>query len=383
MSESAVGVRVRPPLGSVFGLGWLLAELFDDQRQQSVTTRQPPFDAALQLPLVAELDRPDRLNFLMILLGDLLLPFPHLSNEQIKAGLDADPAPAAQAQSTQAQPEQAQSTQAQYKDALRALHLEILDELADEQEQLNAYQLGLALSDMCWLPAQGSGPDVFIEAFSRGQVAGLKALLDGAGAAIPPDTAAIVGKSLENWQDWIDVNAAKMKLSSATAWGQDTNPVAKALRIQGAAWHSVLTDDPDVSVQPGLGGWAHAAAAVARAARVVTFTILSRFWPLVLVCVAALALLLYLVVSNLSGASQAWASLATVGAFVGGGSFTLGTGVARSFGGIGSEVWAAAKLDAQAWNVTWLPAMPQTITQRAQLGRRGVAMPQLYRNLDA
>jgi hypothetical protein len=339
-----------------------MAELFDEQRQVSVTARQPPFNAALQLPLVSDLDRPERLNFLMALLGDLLLPFPKLSGEPVKDQLN-DPA--------------------RYKDALRALHSQTLDELADEQEELSAYQLGLALSDMCWLPSVNTGPDVFIETFTRGQVAGLTDFLNGAGAAIPPNSAAIIGKSLANWQDWIDVNATKLKQTPVTTWAQDTNPVLRGLRVQGTAWHSVLTADPDVSVQPTLGAWAHAAAAVARAVRAVTFTILRRFWPLALVFVAALALLLYLVIANLSGASQAWASLTTVGAFVGGGSFTLGTGVTRSFSGISSEVWSAAKLDAQSWNITWLPAMPQTMKQRAQLDRRAVAVPQVRKHLDA
>jgi hypothetical protein len=45
--------------------------------------------------------------------------------------------------------------------------------------------------------------------------------------------------------------------------------------------------------------------------------ILRRFWPIVVVAAAALAGLLYLVVANLSGASQVWASLATVAAVVG------------------------------------------------------------------
>ena len=357
-----MGARVRPPLGSVFALGWLMAELFDERRQESVTARQPPFNPVVQLPLVGELDRPDRLSFLMVLLGDLLLPFSHLSNEPVKAALD-DPA--------------------HYKEALLALHLQVLDELADEQEQLNAYQLGLALSDLCWLASRTNGPDVFIETFTREQVAGLRDLLNGAGSAIPRDSAAIVGKSLDNWQDWIDVNAAKLKLNSATAWAQATNPVLRALRIQGAAWHSILIADPDVSVQPALGAWAHAAAAVARAARIVAATILRRFWPLVVIFVVALALLLYLMIANLSGASEAWTSLATVVAFVGGGGFTLGTGVMRAFGGISTEAWSAAKMDAQAWNITWLPATPQTMTQRARLDSRGVSMPQVRKNLDA
>jgi len=362
MSQSAVGGQVEPSAGAGFALGWLMAELFDEQRQASVITREPPFNSAVQLPLVEDLDQPDRLDFLMVLLGDLLLPFPGLSNEPVQAQRD-DPAG--------------------YKDALRALHLSVLEKLADEQEELSAYQLGLALSDTCWLSPKGGGPGVFIETFTRGQVAGLKTLLDGAGAAIPRDAAAIVGRSLENWQDWIDVNVSQLRLNTDAAWAQDANPVLRALRVQGNAWHSVLTADPDTCVQPALGAWTHAATAVARAARIVTFTILRRFWPAMVIFLVALALLLYLVIANLSGVSEVWTTLATVAAFVSGGSITVGGGVARAFGGISAEAWNAAKLDAQAWNITWLPAMPQTTVQRARLESRGVAMPQMRKNLDA
>ena len=42
------GFRTRPavpPPGTIFALGWLMAELFDPRRRVSTTVRQPPFDA--------------------------------------------------------------------------------------------------------------------------------------------------------------------------------------------------------------------------------------------------------------------------------------------------------------------------------------------------
>ena len=50
--------------------------------------------------------------------------------------------------------------------------------------------------------------------------------------------------------------------------------------------------------------------------------------------------------------------------------------------GINTEIWSAAKLDASAWNVTWLPAMTSTTVERVRLNSRGVAAPQIRRNLD-
>jgi hypothetical protein len=97
---------------------------------------------------------------------------------------------------------------------------------------------------------------------------------------------------------------------------------------------------------------------------------------------AALAGLLYLVIASLSGASQVWASLVTVAAVVGCSGVGLGTGVSSAFGGVGYEIWNAAKLEAQAWNITWLPAMPQRTMQRVKLENRGVAAPQIRKNVD-
>jgi hypothetical protein len=60
----------------------------------------------------------------------------------------------------------------------------------------------------------------------------------------------------------------------------------------------------------------------------------------------------------------------------------LGNGVSGAFDGLGYEIWAAAKLDASAWNITWLPAMATTTTERTRLSSRGVAAPRIRKNLD-
>ena len=97
---------------------------------------------------------------------------------------------------------------------------------------------------------------------------------------------------------------------------------------------------------------------------------------------AALGGLLALVIVNLSGASQVWASLLTVVTVVAASGVGLGNGVSGAFSGIGYEIWAAAKQDASAWNITWLPAMAATASERAQMSRLGVAAPQIRKNLD-
>jgi hypothetical protein len=293
--------------------------------------------------------------------------------------------------SAEASGDQAPFSAAALLTAVSELNQAILDDFADTPERLSAYQLGLALSDLTWLayiPAAGqpesagSKPSALAGLFSRTQLAGIKTLLSGAGSQLPTSASAIVGQSLDNWADWLDVNAAKITAAGADAWSPNAGVVLAALRIQGSVWHSVLIADPDVSVTPSMGAWVQAGSSIARATAMISSVILRRFWPLVLIALAALGGLLALVITNLSGASQVWASLVTVAAVVGASGAGLGSGVSRAFDGIGYEIWAAAKLDASAWNITWLPAMATTATERGRLRSRGVAAPQIRKNLD-
>jgi hypothetical protein len=366
--HAPVHVPVPPPQGSMFALGWLMAELFDDRRRRNLDVRQPAFSDAVQLPLVADLDEPDQLKFLVTDLHDLLRPYPDVSDDRV------------QEQAGRRQPGSAEPfDKGAFDREVNALHLAILDRLADDQQQLNAYQLGLALSDLCWLPGPG-GLDSLMGMFKQGQVAAMQTWLNGAGTAIPPATGAIVGQSLSHWADWIDVNAPKLRAAGAAT--VQTTTVINALRVQGAVWHSVLTADPDVSLNPEMGAWVQAGSAMARAAEMVSVIIIRKFWPVVVIALAALAGLLYLVIANLSGAGQVWASLLTVTAVVGAAGGGLFGGVSSALGGVGYDIWNAARREAQAWSVTWLPAMAETASQRAQLGRRGVAAPQIRKNIE-
>lgn len=345
-----------PPPGAVFALGWLMAELFDDRRRKILDVRQPAFSQAVQLPLVADLDEASLLKFLVTDLHDL------------------------QAEAAKRQPGSEEPfDKASFDSQVHTLHLAVLDRLANDQEQLSAYQLGLALSDLCWLPGP-AGLDTFIGMFRRGQVAAMQTWLNGAGAALPPKAAAIVGQSLGHWADWVDVNAPRLRAASAGT--ADTITVIDALRVQGAIWHSVLTGDPDVSLNPEMGAWVQAGSAMVRAAEKVSGTIVRRFWPVLLIAMAVLAGLLYLVIANLSGAGEVWTSLVTVAAVLGGAGAGIGGGVARAIGGVGYDIWASARVEAQAWGVTWMPALQQGTVQRARLENRGVAAPQVRRNVE-
>ncbi|MGH3267352.1 MAG: hypothetical protein ACRDNS_35820, partial [Trebonia sp.] len=277
--------------------------------------------------------------------------------------------------------------------AVTGLNQAILDEFADDAERSSAYQLGLSLSDLAWLPgitapggeaSPASRPSGLFGLFARSHLVTVHMLLSGAGRQLPAGAAAIVSRSLDHWADWIDVNGARIKsLDGTDAWSSEAGVVLRALRAQGWVWRSVLIADQEVSVQPSMGAWVQAGSSIALAARMISEVIVRRFWPVVLIGLATLAGLLYLVISNLSGTGQVWASLVTVAAVLGSGGWGVGSALSNAFDGVGYEIWSAAKLDASAWNVTWLPALRATAMERAKLDRRGVAMPQIRKSLDA
>jgi hypothetical protein len=376
--------------------------------------RQPPFDADVQLPQVPDLGPDPKLVFLAAELTELVWWYPKLKapaaavtreTGKLKAAVAAEDASVGEAAADAdggavavAAPAAAGVTDggtafsaAAFLTAVSELNQAILDEFADTPERLSAYQLGLALSDLTWLPCkpepgtQGSAasrPSALISLFSRTQLAGIKTLLSGAGSQLPASAAAIVSQSLDNWADWLDVNAAGFTQSGADAWSDKGDVVLAALRVQGWVWYSVLIADPEVSAAPSMGAWVQAGSSIARATAKITGVVLRRFWPLVLIALVVLGGLLALVIVNLSGASQVWASLVTVAAVIGASGVGVGSGVSSAFDGVGYEIWAAAKLDASAWNITWLPGMTSTTVERVRLDSRGVAAPRIRKNLD-
>jgi hypothetical protein len=408
----AAMLRAMQPAGAVFTLGWVMAELFDPRRRVSVSVRTPPFNPVTQLPLVGDLTADPRLVFLAAELTELLHWFPALrrplrlvtvQTNKTKAAVAAENLATAEAADAARAADVVQAeaasvavaaavpfSETELLAAVASLNQAILDDFADDPERLSAYQLGLTLSDLVWLayiaaPGQespASRPSALSGLFARSHLATVQTLLSGAGTQLPSGAATIVSRSLDNWADWMDVNSGRMKSAGADAWSEHADVVLHALRVQGWVWRSVLVADPEVAVQPSIGAWVQAGSSIARAAKMIGAVILRRFWPLVLIALVTLGGLLYLVISNLTGASQVWASLVTVVAIVGSGAWGVGNGVSQAFDGVGYEIWSAAKLDAAAWGVTWLPALTATTVERVKLERRGVAMPQIRKNLD-
>ncbi len=417
-----VGTRPAvPPCGSIFALGWLMAELFDPRRRLSVTARQPAFSQVVQLQQVRDLTPDQKLVFLAAELSELIdsvrVSFPGLvapaakvteQTDKVKAFVMAGLAEriavaqrsAGQLAGSPAEVDQQAGTAGQFSQlafeaSVIALNQAVLDAFGNDPERLSAYQLGLALSDLVWLPyipEPGADPDpaaarpsALFAQFSRPQLATLQTLISGAGTQLPPTAAAAVSRSLENWADWLDVNMAKLKDPGADRWATPhaaADTVLHALRVQGSVWRSALVGDPEVTTNPGMGAWVQAATAISTATRKVVGAVLVRFWWLVVLGLVVLGLLLWLIIANLSGAGEVWTSLAAVTLVLGSGGAGLFSGVSGAFRGIGFEIWSAAKQDAAAWNITWLPPLTQSTRQRTALDSRGTPTPQLRKHLD-
>ena len=289
----AAMLRARQPAGGVFALGWVMAELFDPRRRASVTERTPPFNPVIQLPLIADLAADPKLVYLAAEVSELLHWFPAVrrslrlvtaQTNKKKAAIAAENLATAEAADeatadgvARVAAVAAPFSETEFLAAVTGLNQAILDEFADDPERISAYQLGLSLSDLVWLPciaapgeeSLASRPGGLFGLFARSHLAGVQTLLSGAGTQLPSGAATIVSRSLDNWADWLDVNSARIKSPGADTWSADADTVLRALRVQGWVWRSVLIADPEVAVQPSMGAWVQAGSSIARAARMI------------------------------------------------------------------------------------------------------------------
>ena len=194
-----------------------------------------------QLPLVADLAADPKLVYLAAELSELLRWFPALRRplrlvtaqtnkkraavaaENLATAEAADEAKADDVVHAAAAPRRRRSRETEFLAAVTGLNQAILDEFADDPERISAYQLGLSLSDLVWLPyiaaparrthrpagraaCSACSPVRTWPACRRCSAARVRNLPSGA--------ATIVSRSLDNWADWIDVNSARIK----SAW---------------------------------------------------------------------------------------------------------------------------------------------------------------------
>jgi hypothetical protein len=261
--------------------------------------------------------------------------------------------------------------------SVKTLHLKILQQLVDDHRQLSAYQLGRALSDTCWLPDEKAGGEFVLREFDRHRLATLQAWLAEASGALPPQSAATVSRSPQNWQDWADINASEVK----DGWATVHTSVVAALRTQASSWHALLGGETDISGQTSLDAWVHAGQSILRTTRLLVLAILRRFWPIILLIAAATGGLLYLAAADSSGTAKVWTSLVTVAAALGVTGASLRAAALKAADGIEQSIRDAATLDARTSGVTWLSTLPQSLLQQYRLASRGVAAPQAKKGL--
>jgi hypothetical protein len=349
------------PAGSMFSLGWLMARLFGP-------FEQPDNQTWTHLPALSELGTDDYVDLAFAELDKLLSLLPGgPSGAGVEAAWKAD-------------------GHAGFTAAVGQLHLEILQALAADHQQLAAYQLGRALSDTCWLPGQlagqaGGGTFVLAE-FGRQPMAALQTWLAEASAVLPLQSAATVSRSLQNWQDWADVNADVIQGSWTDTSSPASAPVLQALRTQGAVWYALLSGETDMDGQLNVDAWIQAGQSIAKTTGQLVRTILRRFWPAVVIVALATAGLLFLAIDKSAGTAKVWTSLITVAAAFGITGASVRVAAKKAADGLEDDVEHAAALDARGWSVTWLPALPQSLTKRGRLARRGVAAPQVKSNLE-
>jgi len=350
-AQAGDGPAAAPPWRSLpsstsFELGWVMAQLFDERRLEVRRTRA--FDRDLQLPMVADLDPAHRRDALIAELADLGALYPVLSVQGVLVAARS-----------------AAFDGARFLQAVRSLHFEIIDALIAEPAQISAYHLGIALSDLCWIPSKEGGAESFLRALRRDEIAELHVLLRTASTVLPNLAAATVSKSVEAWQGWANATAARL----ARDWpARLADPVVAALRIQGDIWHQVLTVESLGENEAGQGLRA--------------LTAIRRF-RLALVVLLAAGIALYLTVKYTAGAGQIWAAVATIITALGLTGANLASAARTAASAFTWSPQVTAQAQARAWSVTHLPAMPLSLVERRRLRQAGVPAPPVRVNLDA
>jgi hypothetical protein len=359
--------------GSVFSLGWLMAQLFAAPQNEG----EAPGSDELpdHLPTVTELSEDEQMKLAFAELDDLLGARQGLS-EGVRGAWAAPKHDG-------------------YTAAVLAVHVANLSQFAEDLEQLGAYQVGVALRDMCSLPDRPADHPPhhqdraqFLQNFDRQRLAAMQTWLAQADGALPGQSAAMVSRSLQHWQDWADVWASTNASRLDQAWKQERPHVVDALRAQGRSWHALLAGQTDTSGQTSVEAWVEAGESILRSVRMLGVGILRRFWLVTVVFLAVTGALLYLVIANTQGATTVWASLVTVAGSFGVSGASLRAAAKKSVSGIETDLERAAILDAQAWAITWLPILPASTgrlresMQQARLRRRGVAAPQVKKGLE-
>lgn len=339
-----------------FSLGWLLAQLYGplpDKEDHSYP----------HLPTLAELPKLERME----------IAFDELDTLLVATNCATGTNPVQQAW------QGGNKTAESLHPPLRALNLSILAQLVTDPARLAAFQVGRALSDTCSGPKVQSGPNTFFAQFNQYRIARLRTWLAEARSCLAPNASTVLAQSLVNWQDWCNANARSMR--GRRWWDRHGETVVDALHRQSYVWLAVAVGQASTEDDADLEAWIQAAASVARMIRRVTWEILRRFYPFILVILFAIGGLLYLSISRSSGATSVWSSLVTIAGGLGITGTGLRAGAKKATTNLGDGVMNAARSQALGWQATVLPQIRQSPVRRYRLWRTGTAAPVAGRRL--
>jgi hypothetical protein len=265
-----------------------------------------------------------------------------------------------------------------FTEGLEGLHLRILQELAAAGLELElAYELGRSLRDTANPPRDGgpAGPpaQALARQLTRARVAQLQEWLAALSAEFPPQVGAIVAASLGRWSDFAEVTVGgSAKMRRGTDEHEFAARMGTYLLQQGDVWLMLLIGARSTKGLLTPEGYVAAGEAALRRSASLIRGVIAHYWA-VLVCIAAaLGGVLYLAVTELGGAAQAWTSIAAVASALGVSARSVSSTLGRLTAEAERPVLAVEEEEVKAWAITTMPRVDLTSRGVTQLRKAGV-----------
>ena len=420
-------------------IGWTMATLFGSVRpafmvSQPAVTDRLPTEHELSGPDRGNLEQ-TRVNGLLARLGGLITdgpdPGPGIPQVELGGIPDAAAAPAADATpAPDAAPDPNPAPEANpAPDAapavvdneaiLRQRNFDILQWLASAGREYGiAYQLGRALRDTANMPLRpdaaklaAAKPEIDARAatltkqpagnltpkdqaqweftardalnnqLSRSRVSAVQDWLSSLQSYLPADSAGIVSVSIGRWGDLtstiFDPNApGALRRFNSRSQLDVAGEMTNNLLPQGDAWINLLTGAQSSEGLLSPEGFVAAGeSSLSRTARIVG-KIVTHYWLVLVILLAALGGVLYFANSGISGAGRAWTEIAAVASALGVTWRGITSTVARLSAQAEKPIFGLEKIDAMAWAVTTIPAqLPLNRAGVRALRRAGITPP--------
>jgi hypothetical protein len=265
-----------------------------------------------------------------------------------------------------------------FRASLEGLHLRILEELAAAGLELElAYELGRSLRDTA-NPTEdaghaGSPAETLARQLTRARVAQLQEWLAALSAEFPPQVSAIVAASLGRWSDFAEVTVgASSQLRKSADKQEFAARMGSYLLQQGDVWLMLLIGARSTKGLLTPEGYVAAGEAALRRSASLIRGVIAHYWAMLLCIAAALGGVLYLAVTELGGAAQAWTSIAAIASALGVSARSVSSTIGRLTAEAERPVLAVEEVEAKAWAITTMPRVGLTSRGVKQLRKAGV-----------